>query len=66
MFDTFPLLTYLRQLETVLFSLFYPSEKGANSSKPHHFWLPRPIDIIADGLAVSAPGIDPNLILHWI
>jgi platelet-activating factor acetylhydrolase len=56
-------LTHLEQLETVLFSLYYPSEKGVNSSKQHHFWLPRPIDLIAQGLAVSASGVDPKLIL---
>ncbi|KKY18171.1 putative paf-acetylhydrolase family member [Phaeomoniella chlamydospora] len=39
------------QLETVLFSLFYPAEKGAISSHPKHFWISKPISLVGEGFA---------------
>ncbi|KAI1610146.1 1-alkyl-2-acetylglycerophosphocholine esterase [Exophiala viscosa] len=39
------------QLETVLFTLYYPSAKGVLSSKPHHLWIPRPLGIVGAGYA---------------
>lgn len=38
------------QLETVLFSLYYPAIQGARSSKRHP-WIPRPISLRAEGYA---------------
>lgn len=42
------------QLETVLFTLYYPTVKGAISSKPHHLWIPRPLSIVGAGYAKFA------------
>lgn len=42
------------QLDTVLFTLYYPSIKGARSSKPKHKWFPKPISLIAEGYATAA------------
>lgn len=39
------------QVETVLFSLYYPAVKGAQSSKPKHLWVPKPIAITSEGYA---------------
>ena len=39
------------QLDTVLFSLYYPSKDGAKSSKPRHYWISPPIAIAAEGYA---------------
>ncbi|KAJ9633648.1 hypothetical protein H2204_006854 [Knufia peltigerae] len=39
------------QVETVLFTLYYPSVEGARSSKPHHLWIPRPLGIVGAGYA---------------
>lgn len=39
------------ELETVLFSLFYPAVKGARSRKPNHLWIPKPIAVQAEGYA---------------
>ncbi|KAK5131500.1 hypothetical protein LTR08_000894 [Meristemomyces frigidus] len=38
-------------LETVLFSLYYPSVKGATSQQPPHLWAPKPIALQAEGYA---------------
>ena len=38
-------------VETVLFSLFYPSVKGAVSQKPNHLWVSKPIALQAEGYA---------------
>ncbi|KAL2437055.1 hypothetical protein ABEF95_016132 [Exophiala dermatitidis] len=38
-------------LETVLFTLYYPTAKGSVSNKPHHLWIPRPLGIVAAGYA---------------
>ncbi|KAK4547955.1 hypothetical protein LTR36_010674 [Oleoguttula mirabilis] len=39
------------ELETVLFSLYYPSVKGATSEKPNHLWIPKRIGLQAEGYA---------------
>ncbi|KAH9819317.1 Platelet-activating factor acetylhydrolase, isoform II [Teratosphaeria destructans] len=39
------------ELETVLFSLYYPAVKNSRSSKAHHLWLPKPINLHAEGYA---------------
>lgn len=39
------------ELETVLFSLYYPAVKGATSEKPNHLWIPKPIRLHAEGYA---------------
>lgn len=39
------------ELETVLFSLYYPAVKGAVSRKPNHLWVPKPIALTAEGYA---------------
>ncbi|PSK46561.1 hypothetical protein B9Z65_5529 [Elsinoe australis] len=39
------------ELKTVLFSLYYPAEKGAKSSLPKHYWIPPPIALTAQGYA---------------
>jgi len=38
-------------LDTVLFSLFYPTVKGAVSQKPKHLWIPKPLYLTAEGYA---------------
>lgn len=42
------------QLDTVLFTLYYPAAKGVRSSKPKHKWFPKPISLIAEGYATAA------------
>jgi platelet-activating factor acetylhydrolase len=39
------------ELETVLFTIYYPAVKGTKSSKSNHPWVPRPIGLIAEGYA---------------
>jgi platelet-activating factor acetylhydrolase len=39
------------QLETVLFSIYYPAPDGAEATKPNRTWVPRPIDLVARGLS---------------
>lgn len=39
------------QVETVLFTLYYPSTQGIVSTKPHHLWVPRPLTIVGTGYA---------------
>jgi len=34
-----------------LFSLYYPTEDGARSSKPHHYWIAPPLALTAEGYA---------------
>lgn len=38
-------------LDTVLFSLYYPSVRGAQSSKPKRSWVERPLSLTAEGYA---------------
>ena len=42
---------YAFNLETALFTLYYPAQRTAHSSKPKHFWIPRPIGLYGDGYA---------------
>lgn len=37
------------ELETILFSLYYPATKGAVSSKPRHSWIGNPVSLTAEG-----------------
>lgn len=39
------------KLETVLFSLYYPSVKGARSEAAHHTWIPKPVGLHGEGYA---------------
>ncbi|KAH7316824.1 platelet-activating factor acetylhydrolase, isoform II-domain-containing protein [Stachybotrys elegans] len=41
-------------LETVLFTLYYPISPGEHTSAPPHLWFPRPISVIAEGYAKLA------------
>ncbi|KAK1621814.1 PAF-acetylhydrolase family member [Colletotrichum phormii] len=40
-------------LETVLFTLYYPAEKGVRGTS-HHYWVPKPISLTAEGYARAA------------
>lgn len=52
------------QLQTVLFTLFYPISESTKSSDPPHFWLTRPIDLVANGIVSQLSGdIDPALVI---
>ncbi|KAH8180230.1 platelet-activating factor acetylhydrolase, isoform II domain-containing protein [Sarocladium implicatum] len=42
------------ELETVLFTLYYPIDDGVHSKKPRHLWFPRPISLTAEGYATLA------------
>lgn len=42
------------QLDTVLFTLYYPAENGARSDHALHRWFPKPISVIATGYAIAA------------
>ena len=39
------------QVDTVLFSLFYPAVKGAVGERPKHLWVPKPVSLQAEGYA---------------
>ncbi|KAI0174079.1 platelet-activating factor acetylhydrolase, isoform II-domain-containing protein [Pestalotiopsis sp. NC0098] len=39
------------QLETVMFSIFYPAERGIHSKKPKHTWIPESGKLYAEGYA---------------
>jgi platelet-activating factor acetylhydrolase len=39
------------QLDTVLFSLFYPAVKGETTTRDKHLWVPKPISLTAEGYA---------------
>lgn len=43
-----------KQLDTVLFTLYYPTPKGTKSSKPSHYWVPKPVGLTAQGYAKFA------------
>ena len=34
-----------------MFTLYYPAAKGAVSTKPNHFWVPKPLSITGEGYA---------------
>ena len=42
------------QVETVLFSIYYPAAKGSASARPRHRWIPKPISLTAKGYAQLA------------
>lgn len=42
------------ELETVLFTLYYPIDKNTHSRKPKHLWFLRPISLTAEGYATLA------------
>lgn len=42
------------ELDTVLFTLYYPAMEGSRSSRSKHKWLPKPISLIAEGYATAA------------
>ncbi|KAI1396065.1 PAF acetylhydrolase [Hypoxylon fuscum] len=42
------------ELETVLFTLYYPAAKNAVSHKPKHHWIPKPVSVTAEGYAKFA------------
>ncbi|KAF1815466.1 hypothetical protein P152DRAFT_390174 [Eremomyces bilateralis CBS 781.70] len=51
-------------LETVLTSIYYPTAKDyANASQAPHPWLPRPLEVIAEGFAKAGGFGDPSVIL---
>ncbi|ETN42641.1 uncharacterized protein HMPREF1541_01798 [Cyphellophora europaea CBS 101466] len=37
------------QLDTVLFTLYYPSTKRPSKSKSRHYWIPKPVSITGEG-----------------
>ncbi|KAK1144921.1 hypothetical protein N8T08_004636 [Aspergillus melleus] len=37
------------EIETVLFTLFYPASEGVDSTKPRHPWIPKPVSLTAEG-----------------
>jgi platelet-activating factor acetylhydrolase len=39
------------QIDTILCSIFYPSETGATTSKPKHPWVPKPTALYGEGYA---------------
>lgn len=51
-------------LQTVLFSLYYPTAPGTNSSAPPHPWIGNPIDCISAGIVAYAdsPSITAPLV----
>ncbi|KAH0421260.1 PAF-acetylhydrolase family member [Colletotrichum camelliae] len=42
------------ELETVLFTLYYPTTKAAQASRPRHYWIPKPVSLTAEGYARAA------------
>ncbi|KAF2165253.1 hypothetical protein M409DRAFT_24636 [Zasmidium cellare ATCC 36951] len=42
------------ELDTVLFTVYYPAVKGPRSSPSKHKWFPKPISLIAEGYATAA------------
>ncbi|CAM1506106.1 Fc.00g057470.m01.CDS01 [Cosmosporella sp. VM-42] len=38
-------------VDTVLFSLYYPTSKSSRSRNPKHLWIPRPLSVTAEGYA---------------
>lgn len=42
------------ELDTVLFTLYYPTIKGSRPQKSKHKWFPKPISLIAEGYATAA------------
>lgn len=42
------------ELESVLFTLYHPTTQDAVSTKPKHYWIPRPISATGEGYAKFA------------
>ncbi|KAJ1335729.1 platelet-activating factor acetylhydrolase [Microdochium nivale] len=42
------------QLDTVLFTLYYPADEGVASDQPLHRWIPSPVSLTARGYARAA------------
>lgn len=42
------------EVETVLFTVYYPVSREARSKKPQHRWIPKPISLTAEGYATLA------------
>ncbi|EQB55559.1 PAF-acetylhydrolase family member [Colletotrichum gloeosporioides Cg-14] len=42
------------ELETVLFTLYYPATKGVRGRRPRHYWIPKPVSLTAEGYARAA------------
>ena len=52
------------QLETVLFTLYYPIDKGATTSKPQHLWFPEPRGLVANGLTRASGQSFPSSLIE--
>ena len=52
---------YAFEVESVLFTIYYPSVKGAKSSVALHPWVPKPMGLTAEGYARAA-GVNNFLI----
>ncbi|KAI9163972.1 putative phospholipase A2 [Paramyrothecium foliicola] len=50
------------EVETVLFTVYYPVAHAARSPRPRHYWIPKPVAVTAEGYAKLA-GIN-NFILR--
>jgi platelet-activating factor acetylhydrolase len=42
------------ELETVLFTMYYPAVKGVRSNRRRHYWIPKPIRAVGEGYARAA------------
>ncbi|KAI1412354.1 PAF acetylhydrolase [Hypoxylon sp. FL1857] len=42
------------EVETVLFTLYYPAAPNTTSDKPKHHWVPKPVSVTAEGYAKFA------------
>ncbi|KAI8297333.1 hypothetical protein K4K59_003510 [Colletotrichum sp. SAR11_240] len=42
------------ELETVLFTLYYPTIKDVRGRRPRHYWIPKPVSLTAEGYARAA------------
>ncbi|KAI1139862.1 PAF acetylhydrolase [Hypoxylon sp. FL0543] len=42
------------EVETVLFTLYYPAAPNVTSHKPKHHWIPKPVSVTAEGYAKFA------------
>ena len=51
------------RLDTVLITLFYPTDPGAKSSKPPSAWYPEPRDLVAQGVSIGLGGsVTPSFV----
>ncbi|KAI0843656.1 PAF acetylhydrolase [Hypoxylon sp. FL0890] len=42
------------EVDTVLFTLYYPTAQNVTSHKPKHHWIPKPVSVTAEGYAKFA------------